>query len=799
MQHSQVHKKLKELDNGRAQKVWNYLLVFNSRFHLFEFSVSFAFSVLLVAMIRHSLSPGKLPVFRSGEIASQTVRSNIHYEIEDPESTLLEKNQLSAKVAPVYDFERELVSVFVEQWKKAVSLMRAKPKSFWTQSKFASEVFGFSISFQELKVLQSLAWSQDLERSISFSMGPLWEQKIVEQRPVVSTRIEVFEVKSARSTFLKNQEVSSLLTVEEARALVSRAARTESRSLRDSVKMPWSAWSAPVREVVFSLQSRLIRPNFTYNRKESENRKDQVLQDYRPSSIRVEKGDVVVRAGERVSSRSEMILNEMNRKAAATPMKRKIFLESLFASFFLWLVMLFLRRQFPKHLAGVKNTYVSAGILLTSVACFKLVVLFEMNVVADYFLNIPPTFFLFLIPIAAPAMMVRLLIQIPFAALTAVLFSVAIAVMLESGAAMGAHVLVVSLMSIHFIKYCPTRTSLHVAGLRSAVISGMSSLAILSAWGGIMPTQMGIFLNDSQYNHTLLSAVLWTVAGGIIGGWLSSALTLIVTPILENILDYTTDLKLLELARMDNPLLKELVLKAPGTYHHSIVVGSLVEAACEAVGANALLARVGCYYHDIGKIGRAEYFVENQSNGRNPHDHISPHMSAKIIMSHVKEGVKLAEEAKLGASLINFIESHHGNSLVSYFYNKAKQEAAQPEGRLDMKEVAEGDFRYPGPRPKTKEASIVALADSCEAATRSLVEPTPARIEGMVKKIVSRAFNEGLLDEADITLREVNLVGQAFVKILMGFHHTRIQYQDQEVGLPKRSNTLSFIKSRGSN
>jgi putative nucleotidyltransferase with HDIG domain len=323
-------------------------------------------------------------------------------------------------------------------------------------------------------------------------------------------------------------------------------------------------------------------------------------------------------------------------------------------------------------------------------------------------------------------------------------------------------------------------------------------VAVLSAWGGSVPTQLGFLTVDASQEFSWLGIGVWTVVGGFVGGWMSSALTLIVTPVLENILDYTTDLKLLELARMDNPLLKELVMKAPGTYHHSIVVGSLVEAACEAVGVDALLARVGAYYHDIGKIGRAEYFVENQTNGRNPHDQISPHMSAKIIISHVKEGMKMATDAKLGASLMDFIQTHHGTSLVSYFYNKAKQEASQPNARLEVKEVAETDFRYPGPKPRSKEAAIMALADSCEAATRSLVDPTPARIEGMVKKILSKAFNEGLLDEAEITLAEVNTVGRAFVRILMGIHHNRIQYQDQEEGLPKRSTTLSFIKSRGS-
>jgi putative nucleotidyltransferase with HDIG domain len=273
--------------------------------------------------------------------------------------------------------------------------------------------------------------------------------------------------------------------------------------------------------------------------------------------------------------------------------------------------------------------------------------------------------------------------------------------------------------------------------------------------------------------------------GAFVSGWLSSAILMIITPLIENTLDYTTDLKLLELARMDHPLLRELVLKAPGTYHHSIVVGSLAEAGCEAVGAHSLLARVGSYYHDIGKIGRAEYFVENQNPQRNPHDEMTPQLSAKLIIAHVKEGRTLALEHKLGQSIIDFIEQHHGTSLVTYFYNKAKHEATKPGSHLRPEDIREEDFRYPGPKPQSKEAAIMALADSCEAATRSLVEPTPARIEGMIEKIVARAFSEGLLDEADITLREVQTVAQAFLRILLGIHHNRIQYPDQEKGLPQ--------------
>jgi len=358
--------------------------------------------------------------------------------------------------------------------------------------------------------------------------------------------------------------------------------------------------------------------------------------------------------------------------------------------------------------------------------------------------------------------------------------------LLEKAGLFGIYVLVTSLVASASLSQCKTRGALYRAGAWASVACALLAVCLVAAWGGRIP------LSSDAEHVTGLPVYVWTFVAGSIAGWFASALTLVFTPLLENLLDYTTDLKLLELARMDHPVLRDLVVKAPGTYHHSIIVGSLAEAACEAVGANALLTRVGAYYHDIGKIGRAEYFAENQGGGPNPHDHTRPHLSAKIIISHVKDGKVLAEKHKLGKALVDFIETHHGTTLVSYFYNKAKQEAAKPDSTISPDEVREEEFRYPGPKPQTKEMAILSLADSCEAATRSLQDPTPARIEGMVRKIIQRAYAEGTLDEADITLREINLAERSFIRILLGIHHNRIQYPDQEKGLPPPPDVIKF-------
>ena len=253
-----------------------------------------------------------------------------------------------------------------------------------------------------------------------------------------------------------------------------------------------------------------------------------------------------------------------------------------------------------------------------------------------------------------------------------------------------------------------------------------------------------------------------SLLAGTLGGLISVGLI----PLSELIFGYTTNLRLLELGTLDHPLLRELSIKAPGTYYHSMLVSTLAEMAAEKVKANSILAKVGAYFHDIGKLKKPEYFVENQGLV-NKHSKLSPHMSVLIIKSHVKDGVELAKAHKLGESIIDIIEQHHGTSLIAYFYKKA----------LDAGEdVREEDFRYPGPKPQTKEAAIVMMADAVEAASRTLSEPTPGRIKGLVFNIINNLIRDGQLDECNLTFKDLRIIGDIFVKVLTGIHHKRIEY-----------------------
>jgi putative nucleotidyltransferase with HDIG domain len=251
-----------------------------------------------------------------------------------------------------------------------------------------------------------------------------------------------------------------------------------------------------------------------------------------------------------------------------------------------------------------------------------------------------------------------------------------------------------------------------------------------------------------------------------------------LTPLAELLFGYTTDIKLLELATMDQPLLQELMVEAPGTYHHSIIVGNLVEAAAKSIGANALLAKVAAYYHDIGKTKKPLYFIENQFQCENRHEKLAPSMSSLILISHVKDGVELARQHHLGKEIIDIINQHHGKSFISFFYNKAieAREKAQSAKSVPLPPINADDYRYPGPKPQTKEAGLVLLADVVEAACRTLTEPTPARIQGMVNKLINNIFSDGQLDECELTLKDIHQIAKRFNQILATIHHKRIEY-----------------------
>jgi putative nucleotidyltransferase with HDIG domain len=247
-------------------------------------------------------------------------------------------------------------------------------------------------------------------------------------------------------------------------------------------------------------------------------------------------------------------------------------------------------------------------------------------------------------------------------------------------------------------------------------------------------------------------------------------------PFIEQVFDIQTDISLLELGDVAHPLLQELVRRAPGTYNHSINVASIADSAAEAINCNGLLVRVGAYFHDIGKMLKPGYFVENQGSDPNRHETLMPAMSTLVIIAHVKDGADLARQHRLPQSIIDFIEQHHGTTLVEYFYRQA---AKQSSGNPDSSPVDESSFRYPGPKPQTKETAVLMLADACESASRALVDPTPARLESLVHDIALKRLLDGQFEQCGLSLQELHTIEDSVVKSLTAVYHGRVKYPTQ--------------------
>ncbi|MGD8351370.1 MAG: HDIG domain-containing protein [Nitrospirota bacterium] len=355
-------------------------------------------------------------------------------------------------------------------------------------------------------------------------------------------------------------------------------------------------------------------------------------------------------------------------------------------------------------------------------------------------------------PLAAGAMLVTLLFDFH----TAIVFSFTISLLAglwQAEAAVAAYAFVGSLIGSFSVIRCKRRSALVVGGLY-VLAANVLTVVVLMLFGGELLTL-----------KTPVALIMATISAVAVVAIISLFL-----PVLETLFKITTDISLLELLDLEQPLMKNLMIAAPGTYHHSIIVGNLVEAVAESVGVNPLFARVCAYYHDIGKIKMPEYFIENQLTGASKHEKLTPHMSSMILVSHVKEGVEMARQHKLPEPVIDVLSQHHGTTLITYFYEKAK---GMPEG---SGELSEAEYRYPGPKPQSRVAALIMIADAVEAASRVLTEPTPSRISALVDKIINHIFLAGQLDECDLTLKDIYEIRKRFTYILTGILHRRVDY-----------------------
>lgn len=368
--------------------------------------------------------------------------------------------------------------------------------------------------------------------------------------------------------------------------------------------------------------------------------------------------------------------------------------------------------------------------------------------------EIPPSAYAYGIGIAAGAMLVRIVLNSEIALVFSLVASTFAGWLMDNSFFFAVYFFLGSVVGAHSVGYAEDRTIVMRAGARVGMVNVLT-----------------ILCQNLISHHWVFSDLGFNLLFGFLGGIVVVLVVLGVLPIVEWLFGYTTNIKLLELANLNHPLLKKMILEAPGTYHHSVVVSTLAETAARSVNANPLLARVSAYYHDIGKSSKPLYFVENQGQHENRHDKLAPSMSSLVLISHVKDGLELAREYRLGKKISNIIQQHHGTSLISFFYQKAKDQE-DPE----MEQVEEGSYRYPGPKPQTKEAGLVLLADAVEAASRTLLQPTPARLQGLVQKIINNIFTDGQLDECELTLKDLHEIAKSFNPILAGLHHHRVDY-----------------------
>jgi cyclic-di-AMP phosphodiesterase PgpH len=466
----------------------------------------------------------------------------------------------------------------------------------------------------------------------------------------------------------------------------------------------------------------------------------------------LKKGDVILRAGQKIEPADLQKLAAVKTgDKSATPITERFLFLFIILLASIVIVYHFAEKNMKRFALSDKDLIFCLSLTLAWVLAVKLFMVGFEQFLPDHAQDL-----FYAVPLFAFGMILRIIFFPEAALIFSTILGAAVAFTLGNGLSVFLYVFLGNILAAYFTGRCEKRSVVIKAGLYVSAI--MSFLMVM------FHSLVGHPVSDLPIR---ICAIFFA---GISG----SFITLGLLPIIEYVFDYATDIRLLEMANLEHPLLGEMMLNAPGTYHHSIVVGNLSKAAAESVGAHPILTRVAAYYHDVGKLKMPHYYIENRAASEDAHDGLSPHMSAMIILSHVKEGVELAERFRLGSKIQEMIRQHHGTTLVNQFYSRAKE-------MEDLKAYAlqEADFRYLGPKPQTKEAGILMLADAVEAASRRLEESTPKRIETLVQSVVETIFVDGQLDECELTMKDLHAIQRSFVTVLLGIFHHRIDYPER--------------------
>jgi putative nucleotidyltransferase with HDIG domain len=702
------------------------------------------------------------------------------FEVPDERRTQERRDEARARVRPVFDYDpsteskvkRAIQEAFaqmqevaakyparIDPMRKAGTPLTKEEQELVTALRDARKGFeanAVAPDDEDFEVLAQGRFGPELEQAVMALIELAYRGKIVASRDELA-RIDMngitVRVLGGTSEYQLATAPPAVLDLREVSSELDRFASVPGNLLPES--------PTPVRRAVLRLARKQVRANLTVNIAETEARKKAAFDAVKPVSLSIKKGQRIISDGELVSEQHLLVTKSLREQTNELDVLQLQLGGAGIVALLVagaWLFFNAALRQFrPSRRDAAFMGLLGTG-LLAALHFWVLVA----DVVHDGYPSLPIEALHFAFPVAAGAMLVRFVLSETVALFFAVLFSTLAGVLLGNSLSFFLFALVTSLVAADRISRAKDRAGIFRAGLVTGVVGAVLVLFIQLAAG------KGVGADTVWSGFCAFASAAFVLP----------ALVLALTPLAEGVFGYASDLKLLELANLNHPALKELVLNAPGTYHHSIVMGSLVESAAEAIGANPLLARSCAYYHDIGKGRNPAYFGENQK-GENGHDKLAPAMSAVIIKRHVTEGLEMAREYKLPRRVADAIPEHHGTRLVGYFFHKAQKEQ---EGRDDAKPLDEMLFRYPGPKPQSRETALVMIADACEAASRSMPEPTTQTLRALVQKMINLIFSEGQLDDCDLTLKDLHLIAESFTRTLEGIYHARPSYPAGAIG-----------------
>lgn len=712
--------------------------------------------------------------YNLGDVAERNIKATKDFLIEDKDATEANRREAVGNLLTVYDHDVTLSQTINQNVKKAFNDIRTVFKAEKNQNKIALKPSETASAGTIATSVHDLIWQQkaDFEEKIGISVSD-GAYKILEKETFLPNIANL--ICSISKEILDNGVVTNkeLLLKETDKGIILRNINTKKELVVDNLKHFYGLGQAKamvkiigqpllenidytLRNMIVDFAQRLVQPNITLNRSETEERKKRAEAEIKPVFHKIKAGEMLLREGERVTK-----VQLLKLKAYQEGIKNEQILSSSIGSALIILCILmttyilYIHRQSRTDLTNNKNLLFIASVLVTFFFIARISASLAESVAHYTSFPISASSISYGIPLASGAMTICLFLGLELAIPMAMLTAIGTAVIFKNRFDIFLYFLINSSMAAFWMQNCRERKVFIKAGLKLGVMNVILITIIDSYLGGSSNIKL-----------------LWDWAFAFTGGVGAGIVTAGITPLIEIAFGYTTDIKLLELANLDQPILRRLMIEAPGTYHHSVVVGTMVEAAASEIGANSLLAKVCGYYHDIGKIKKPLYFIENQTNGINRHDKLAPSMSSLILIAHIKDGVEIARKNKLGQVIIDTIRQSHGTSLISFFYEKAKQLKGEDAVNID-------NFRYPGPKPQTREAGLVMLADMVEAASRTLANPTPSKIQGLVQNLINKAFSDGQLDDCELTLKDLHKIAKSFYNILSGMYHHRIEYPEK--------------------